>query len=154
MTDQLIQERIAHKKKIFLARLLWLILFIFFLNFFATFFFSWYWTIWWFDMFMHFLGGLWISSMAIWLYLYSRLFKRMRGQKIISIALFSFLAIVILGLLWELFEFGVDTFITIKQQNISDTLSDLLFDLLGGMLGTLYFLYKQRVFKKRQQNKL
>lgn len=141
MTDQKINEKIAIKKKKLLAKLLWLILFIFFINFFASFVFSWYWTIWWFDMFMHFLGGIWVSLAFLWLF-YTRFVTLIGKEKTFTVFALVFFSVFAVAFLWEIFEFSIDTFITLKKQDIFDTLSDILLGLAGGMTGTLYFLYK------------
>ena len=109
---------------------LWLVIGIFFLNAMAMKFF-WYYSIWWFDMPMHFLGGVFVglASLAFW-----------TKQPILR----TILSILVISILWELFEFSLDAFITYNPHNFLDTLSDVSFDLAGGLLSILYFLYNYK----------
>ena len=109
---------------------LWLVIAIFFLNSMAM-KFHWYFTIWWFDMPMHFLGGIFIGLLAL-------AFSPRRP------VLTAFLSVLMIGVLWELFEFSLDTFITYNPHNFLDTFSDLVFDLVGGLTASLYFLYNYK----------
>ena len=109
---------------------LWLVIAIFFLNSMAM-KFHWYYSIWWFDMPMHLLGGVFVGLITL------AFFPR---QPILNI----FLSILLIGTLWELFEFSLDKFITYNPQNFLDTLSDLAYDLAGGFSASLYFLYNHR----------
>ena len=61
-----------------------------------------------------------------------------------------FLAVLVVALLWEVFEFSVDTFITLRRQNPFDTISDILLGLAGGLVGILYFVDK---ITKKQEHK-
>ncbi|MEA3200046.1 MAG: hypothetical protein QOE90_1474 [Thermoplasmata archaeon] len=46
--------------------------------------------------------------------------------------------VVALGALWEILEFGMDTFFHTQEQNgNTDTMLDLLFDTLGGLAGSI-----------------
>jgi len=122
------------QKKI-LNQILFLIVVIFFLNLLAMKFY-WYWSIPWFDMLMHFLGGLFISLVLLWLNYFRGLLGSFSKKKAILIAI---LGTLVIGLLWEIFEFSLDTFITEKSWDMADTLSDLFFDLLGAGIGTIYY---------------
>lgn len=103
-------------------------------------YFFWYWSIWWFDILMHILGGVWVSGMTLWWYLFSY----NKGEKRSSYAMYliPFTSVLIIGVLWEFFEFGLDTFITIQNNDVVDTLSDIGSDISGGFLAVLYILRK------------
>lgn len=130
------------RKNPFPIPLLVLILFIAIVNALA-YKFSWYWRIPWFDMPMHFLGGLWVGSVALWLSVSCRAsFKKSGNLKIFIISLFSALVV---GVLWEVFEFNVDTIISVSGQNdILDTMSDMTFDILGSIVAGVYFIFKKQ----------
>ena len=89
--------------------------------------FHWYETLWWFDMPMHFLGGVCVMYVSAIVALPS-LKKGMGIGKYIRTCVIS---AVMLGILWEVFEFvlyryaGGPVFVPL------DSLSDLLFDLAG-----------------------
>jgi uncharacterized membrane protein YjdF len=125
-------------KKPFPMSLLVLILFIAVVNGLAN-EFSWYWRIPWLDMPMHFLGGLWVGSAVLWFYSH-KIFKRK-----LSIYLVSLSAVLLVGGLWELFEFNVNTWTIVTAQNgILDTSSDIAFDIIGGITATVYFIFKNK----------
>lgn len=103
-----------------------LIIFIFLINLLAMKFF-WYYTFPWFDMPMHFLGGLWVALATFYLF----------NPK--SPWLLAFLSVLVIGILWEVFEFSLDAFITLRVWDSVDTLGDLFFDLLGASVGAVYY---------------
>lgn len=129
-----------------LLKILTLIVGIFFINYFAM-KFHWYSIVWWFDMPMHTLGGIWVALASLFVYRFRRttvedIFK---PRMIFVIALLS---VLIIGLLWEIFEFGMENIGTVDLANPIDSLSDLCFDLAGGIIGALYFISRyERVIK-------
>lgn len=93
--------------------------------------FHWYSLLWWFDMPMHFLGGLWLSLISIWIFPLKDLSLK-SVFKIISI-------VFVVGVLWEVFEIVVNESIAQNPFDKLDTISDIAFDLAGGFTGVLYF---------------
>lgn len=94
--------------------------------------FHWYSLLWWFDIPMHFLGGLWLSLIALW-------FLNLRDISIKSI--FKIIIIVfVVGILWEVFEVTVKDSITKNPFDLYDTISDLSFDIAGGFSGVFYYM--------------
>ena len=124
-------------RKSFPVSLLVLVLFIAVVNGLAN-EFSWYWRIPWLDMPMHFLGGFWVGSVALWFYS-PGVFKRS-----FYIYLTSLVAVIVVGTLWELFEFNIDTLTVVSGQNgMLDTSSDIMFDIIGGTVAAAYFIFKK-----------
>ena len=80
---------------------------------------------------MHFLGGLWIGLVFIWLF-----WNRKFDLKLIFSILFM---VFLIGFLWEIFEIILNYYTTQIPFNALDTLSDLYFDLAGGTFAVLYF---------------
>jgi len=123
---------------------------------------NWYWTCNWIDMPMHFLGGLWLALLFFY-FINPKLSPYGRppeGRQINNyewlITLISVLGFVILvGVLWEFFEFLFDVFIASKgylavaQQGTADTMADLFFDLLGGLVA--WIIYSVRCFAIAKQ---
>jgi hypothetical protein len=106
--------------------LLWLI---FALNTAAMHFF-WYWMYWWFDIPMHFLGGAWLGGMAI------LALRRWAPEKVERQGLVYLTAIgtaLFVGGLWEVFEFSLDTFVTMRVNDILDTITDFGMDVAGAL---------------------
>ena len=125
----------------FLIRLLLLIFFIFLLNYLAMNFY-WYSSIWYFDMLMHFLGGFWLGLTFIWFF---------KIEKISSKTIFKIiLEVLLISILWEVFEVVLDKNITGNIFNVLDTVSDILFDIAGGFFAILYFLKKIMSIKKNR----
>ena len=132
------------EKRKLLVRLATLVFFIFIVNYIAKEFY-WYSSIWWFDMLMHFLGGLWLGLVFIWLFF---------GKEINSkLFLKIILGVFLIGFFWEIFEIIVNNF-TIKDSfNILDTISDLCFDVAGGIFALWYFYFSKRIMFK-EKNKI
>ncbi|MFA6397383.1 MAG: hypothetical protein WDK96_00865 [Candidatus Paceibacterota bacterium] len=133
-------------KKSLIKKICVLIFFIFFVNLLAMKFY-WYFSIWWFDMFVHLLGGLFISLLIFWIYYYSGLIKNKKNYNKKFIILLSALGVLVIGIFWEIFEFNISVFITHTPQVILDIASDLFFGVCGSFVGSLYFfirLYPQK----------
>ena len=112
-------------------RILFLIVFIFLLNLLAH-KLHFYVSIWYFDMIMHTLGGIWLALAIIFILRIEKSSK----QNFIKVIL----GVIIVGIGWELFEFGVDEIILKNPLNTDvDTFSDLLCDTIGGILGFIYY---------------
>lgn len=117
-----------NRKKLFI-RLAVLVIVVFLINT-LSFKFYWYSSMWWFDMFMHFLAGFWLSLCIIWLLK----LENFSFKNILKIILF----VLIIGLLWEMYEFYVDDNIARNGISTLDSTSDLFFDLAGGFSAILY----------------
>lgn len=84
----------------------------------------WYWKYWWLDIIMHFSGGVVIALISYAL-----------GARRTGILL----GVLAVGILWELFEFGIGVSVT-EPNFIPDSMLDLVMDMLGaavvyGILG-------------------
>jgi len=116
-------------------RFVFFIIFIFFI-FLILHFLGWYKfyqaTIW-YDKLLHFLAGISVFLTA-W-YLIDRVTKI---KNIILKFFIAFLILLIIAVLWEVFEFTIDTCFKPSpplQPGVEDTLWDLIFDMLGGIVG-------------------
>ncbi len=94
-----------------------------------------YWTVWWADVVMHFSAGFCVAmaSVLVWHYLLDRNISLRKS------AFVSFLMVLIVGLLWEIFEthFEIEL-ISDGYLYVADTVSDLILDVCGGILGSIY----------------
>ena len=126
-------------RKKLLKRATFLVFTIFILNYLANYFY-WYSSIPYFDMIMHFLGGFWLVLIYVYLFY----------PKVPSI--FTIVGIVLwvllIGILWEVFELYFVNYVAENPFNLPDTISDLFFDLLGGFLAFLYYLKRIMVSKE------
>ena len=100
--------------------------------------FYWYQSIWWFDMPMHFLGGLFVSFLLIYLF-YSTTTK----QPIAKSAFLLLLGVLAVGVGWEIFEYIFNNVIGGQIFNPLDTLSDIFFDMAGAIIG-IFICYNKR----------
>lgn len=96
--------------------------------------FYWYTSIWYFDMIMHFLGGIWLSSAFVY-------FSPPKEIKLVY-ALKILFVVFAVSFGWEVFEVLIDRFITHDAFNLLDTLSDLFFDMSGGSAAVIYLFPK------------
>ena len=104
----------------------------------------WDYTTWWFDMVLHFLGGFWEGVLFIWFFSIKDLpFLKPsldpNDPKLIYKTIFF---VLLIGLLWELFEFYTQNYIAQMPFSLFDTLSDIFFDLVGGFVAISYFYKK------------
>ena len=95
------------------------------------------------DIPAHFMGGF----SAAWSFVL--LFKFAYEEKLIGemnpLVFFVFVVslVSLTAVLWEFFEFGLDTFFNLHTQlSLRDTMGDLFFGLVGGVCGFLYIYPK------------
>ncbi len=117
-------------RKEFFVRLAGLIFFIAAANFIAN-KFHWYSAIWYFDIFMHFLGGLWLGGLFLWL-----LWPVQLSTKTVAKVLAG---VVLVGIGWEIFELMFVNYVAQNSFDVVDTTMDLVLDILGGLSAVLYF---------------
>jgi len=96
-----------------------------------------YWIYSWFDLLVHFLGGMWVAVMALWIYFFSGLFRKPKMSKVIIFWL-SFLAVLSTSLLWEIYEVNIWRHLS-EPDFIVDTITDTLAALAGSYMAYTYF---------------
>ncbi len=100
-----------------------------------------YWTLWWFDNVAHFLGGLALGYVSLYIFCGSGIFK---GK--ISLAqtmLASFVLVMILGSIWEIFEYANGITESTEKYSL-----DIIHDLLSDALGVIFALWTAKRFLK------
>jgi len=115
----------------------YLVIFIFIINYIATKLY-WYYSIWWFDMPMHFLGGLFIGLGCIWFLFHKELPLELSWKLVLKV----FLSVLLIGVLWELFEIVFYQIIAQSPFHALDTIHDIFFDLAGGVFAIIFFFKK------------
>src|SRR3990167_6874685 len=94
-----------------------------------------YWLIWWYDIMMHFLGGVWVVLVLIWL-------NQLKAAPAVLTFKRALTAIIVVGLAWEIYELLFDqTFIDAKGYGL-DTVLDLITNTVGATAA--YFLYQTK----------
>lgn len=104
-----------------------------------------YFLIWWFDIFTHFLGGVWVGLSTIWIWYFSGYIGKVRipGKRVLLTALLGGFAI---GLVWEGYEYIIWMWsgAGLPKNYIGDTSLDLVMDVVGSFFGFLVFSFLQK----------
>jgi hypothetical protein len=102
-----------------------------------------YWIIEWFDILMHFLGGMTMAYLALFLFFTSGYLKRTAEVKnnkfVVFLVVTMFTAVIGLG--WELWELFVG--ISSVYLDMADTILDLIMDMLGALF--LLFITRNKI---------
>lgn len=97
---------------------------------------NWYYTMPSLDLITHFLGGLWITLVVLWLIFRSGYIRTIPYSKK-SAALVALGTVAVIGVLWELFELWAG--IIIQEGYVLDTVLDGVMDALGALAGFSFF---------------
>lgn len=107
-----------------------------------TFYF--YWDLRWYDNLAHFLGGLSMGFMCLWIWYASGLFGKSAPNKKQAF-LVALIAGMVIGLGWEFFEFANGVANPIGSYAL-DTFNDLISDFVGtvvaGIIGARTYFYE------------
>jgi|ETN02SMinimDraft_4_1059925.scaffolds.fasta_scaffold126046_1 hypothetical protein len=122
------------KDKIFLA-LIFTGLIVAILHTVALFYYL-YWIFEWFDILMHFLGGLFAAFVSLFAYKFL-LSEKFHNNKMLLIN--TLIAVLIIGIVWEIFELYFDITYADEGNYIGDTILDYIMDLIGAYFGFLYY---------------
>jgi len=102
----------------------------------------------WLDKPMHFLGGFFTGLTGVYfLFLFSK--QRIPFPWILFASL---LVALLIGGLWEVFEFNSETILKMRlaeKIGSMDTFNDLLFDLMGAFVGAIFSPQKSRILLLR-----
>jgi hypothetical protein len=120
--------------------ILTLIIFIFIVNAVADYWHL-YFYIWWLDIPMHILGGFWVALTSLAIY-YALPERREKDCSSMFVYALSIASALLIGLIWEVFEFSVDIILSSFVTKSADILKDLGDDLVGGLLGAVLFITK------------
>lgn len=99
--------------------------------------FFWYQAIWWFDMPMHFIGGFTTLLLLTYIFYEKIQFDFLFYRKIILLMLGA----VLVGLLWEVFEYVFNNIIAGVEWDIVDTSADLFWDTFGAFCALVFIRY-------------
>jgi len=113
----------------------------------------------WWDLFVHTLSGVLIALIGFSLvYILNRSsWKKIKLSRAF-VAMFSFCFAVTLGVMWEIFEFGVDQLLSwnMQRSGINDTMSDLMVDSLGALavslIGYVYMKGNIKAFERIEKS--
>ena len=91
------------------------------------------------DLILHFLGGFWIAGLSSYLLLANN-FRLSRSAILNGLAIIGFA--VLIGVIWEWYEYVVASAVGIRQDPLDDVLSDLLLDMFGGATFVAFYSLK------------
>jgi len=114
-------------------------------------YFHWYWSVWWFDMPMHFAGGFFIGMLSLYIMRRSILLAQEKG-KYIRTFFIVLLSTLVMGILWEVFEFLMQGGFSGSLASPVDSLSDICFDLAGGALAIMIYLPQRKNITNESNN--
>jgi hypothetical protein len=110
---------------------------------------EWYWSLAWIDIVLHVLGGAWVAF--VFFYVQSKCAPSLLRTTPFLFSLVLIAGFVMLvGVVWEWFEFGFDVFFAQEraewraQLGLVDTMGDLFADLVGGVVVGLYGIIASR----------
>lgn len=101
----------------------------------------------WFDILAHFLGGVAIGGLGLWVLLKTNLRKRFLGEvKLLRthILVLGLAVAFLVGVGWEIFEALIDPFLSGESGYLTDTLLDLIMDSAGGLFAALLFVWLRK----------
>jgi len=106
----------------------------------------WYWVYRWFDIPVHFMGGVWLGLAGLWVWYTTSGFRKKSWYKKISAVKVSLLTGLLVGVVWELYEFGVWQLIEgdLPVNYYADTLLDIVMDVFGAFFGYLVYRFVVR----------
>ena len=106
-------------------------------------------TVWWYDLFTHFLSGILTAVLSLVILNWFSMYKdKNKGFNILFIISFT----LMVASIWEMLEFGADTFLGMNVQHsietgVSDTMEDILVAFLGSIIVSLSYLLENIVNK-------
>ena len=100
-----------------------------------------YWNLWWYDIALHFLGGVFVALLVLWLCFFSGYFPVVPIGSKVAVFWLAFLSTLAIGAGWEIFE-RLAGHIWSPEGYWLDTMSDVACDVAGGLLGYLLFIRK------------
>lgn len=100
----------------------------------------------WWDLLMHLFSGILLGVVGKWI-----LDKSMRKARISPVVIFFFVLGIacIGGVVWEMYEFSIDSLFNLDTQvssitGVSDTMGDLITDFFGGLIASIYYGFIKR----------
>lgn len=95
--------------------------------------------VWWLDIPVHILSGMWVALLLLVIYYHTDHIGR-KEHSVLFVTVFALCSSLVIGLLWEVYEFVIDRSVALGDLQLSDTLKDLCDDLLGGAIAAWLFV--------------
>jgi hypothetical protein len=98
----------------------------------------------WFDIPMHFFGGFLAGLFAVWTVFYAKE-GALEPRTLWKTILTAFLGSLLVGLIWEFFEYAYGLTGNALGSYALDTIKDLIMDMLGGLTAGAYLVSNSRL---------
>jgi hypothetical protein len=95
--------------------------------------------IWWLDIPVHILSGMWVALLFLALYYHADHIGR-KEHSVFFVVVFALCSALVIGLLWEVYEFVIERSMDSGDVRLDDTLKDLCDDLIGGAIAAWLFV--------------
>lgn len=105
-----------------------------------------YWTVDWFDNVTHFLGGLSLGMLSLWIIYDSGFFSKLEPSTKRAV-ITSVIAVLIIGIGWEVFEY-INGLTQSTEEYSLDVMHDLIADVLGAVLAGIIGSWKNFYIKQ------
>ena len=106
--------------------------------------------IWWYDIPLHFLGGLAIAMAVLYVYYFAGLFAPVAAPR--RFFLLALIAAIVVGIIWEIFEYVSGFTFTTGDKYVLDTLKDMGMDILGALVAYIYYMRHYNFFLTKEPN--
>lgn len=112
--------------------------------------YSLYFYLWWYDIMMHLLGGFAVALLVTYILCLRPKDAEGAARKVSvrKIFLTVLVSALVIGVVWEIFEFIINRLFTLRGNDMTDTVADLLNDLLGAAVSVKIFLMFQKSREK------
>ncbi len=110
-----------------------------------------YWMLWWYDLILHFLGGVFIALLVLWLVSFSGYLGASSSLSLRQLFLISLVGTLGVGIGWEIFERLLGHTWSVEGYWL-DTGIDLFLDVSGGVVGWFYFVKKYFFHESEQES--
>ncbi len=98
---------------------------------------SWYYIFRWSDVPVHILGGFWVTITTFWIFLKYRIADTSLDSR--TSILIMLISVLIIGVLWEIFELASGNTSLSVRNYWQDTFTDVASGFVGGVVANIYF---------------
>jgi hypothetical protein len=102
-----------------------------------------YWMYWWYDIMMHFLGGFLVAGIALWVFVRFSKGDARDARRAFYVAIATG---IVVGILWEYFEF----IFKLPQPGVTNIVADTTLDLVMDIIGAsaVWIVLRKMFFSK------
>lgn len=110
--------------------------------------YSLYWSLWWYDTALHFLGGILIATMLIWIIYRTEFFSFSKPVSVFFIALGT----LVIAIVWELYEYEIGFTYHHFASYGFDTFKDIVSAFSAAILFAIIFITPKTLAESNDKN--